>query len=313
MTDTVGGRLYMLSFDHRASFEKELMGINGAPTTEQHQRIGKLKTAIYDGFTEAVRHGAPPEACAVLVDEDFGADIARKARSTGHLLAMPVERSGQAEFDFEFGEDFADHVRQFDPDFVKVLVRYNPDGDPELNRRQANRLARLSEWLHANRRRFLFELLVPATPEQQTRAGFSQDSYDADVRPGLVVRTIAELQHAGIEPHIWKIEGLDDRTDCERTVAQARAEGRGDVTCVVLGRGADLDRVARWLQTAAPVHGYVGFAIGRTIWLHPLREHVAGRLERTATVERIATNFRQMVDVYAAAADSASVHPAPAE
>jgi myo-inositol catabolism protein IolC len=312
MTDSGAERLYMLSFDHRASFEKELMGITGTPTAEEHQRISALKTVIYAGFADAITKGVPPEACAVLVDEDFGADVARTARAAGRLLAMPVERSGQDEFDFEFGTDFAEHVQRFDPDFVKVLVRYNPDGDAELNRRQAIRLARLSEWLHAEERRFLFELLIPATPEQQADAGFSQDSYDALVRPGLVVRTISELQHAGVEPNIWKIEGLDDRADCERAVAQARAGGRGDVTCVVLGRGADLGRVARWLTTAAPVAGYIGFAVGRTIWLDPLREHVAGRLDRTATVESIAANYRQMVDVYAAAAESPSVHPAPA-
>lgn len=310
MTDTAAERLYMLSFDHRASFEKELIGITGTPTAEEHQRISELKAVIYAGFVDAITNGVSPEVCAVLVDEDFGADVARTARAAGHLLAMPVERSGQDEFDFEFGAGFAEHVERFDPDFVKVLVRYNPDGDRNLNRRQAGRLAQLSDWLHAQRRRFLFELLVPATAEQQASTGGSQDRYDTQVRPALVVRTIADLQAAGVEPDIWKIEGLDDRVGCERVVAQARKAGREHVTCVVLGRGADLVRVARWLTTAAPVTGYIGFAVGRTIWLDPLRDHVAGRLDRTAAVERIAANYRQMVDVYAAA-DSASVHPAP--
>lgn len=311
MTPDVCDRLYMLSFDHRASFEKQLMGITGTPTAEEHQRIAELKAVIYDGFTLAIMHGTPTEASALLVDEDFGADIARAARAAGHLLAMPVERSGQDEFDFEFGAEFADHVERFDPDFVKVLVRYNPEGDPELNRRQAGRLAHLSEWLHAHRSRFLFELLVPATPEQLARAGGSQDTYDAQVRPVLAVRTIAELQGARVEPDIWKIEGLDDRGDCERVVAQARTAGRDQVTCVVLGRGAALDRVAHWLQVAAPVAGYSGFAVGRTIWLDPLREHVAGRLEHSATVEWIAANYRQMIDAYAVAG-RASPHPAAA-
>jgi myo-inositol catabolism protein IolC len=311
MTQAAHDRLYMLSFDHRASFEKELMGIAGTPTAEQHQRISQLKSVIYDGFTDAISHSAPTEACAVLVDEDFGADVARTARAAGHLLAMPVERSGQDEFEFEFGAQYADHVERFDPDFVKVLVRYNPEGDTDLNQRQASRLAQLSKWLHAHRRRFLFELLVPATAEQQASAGFTQDSYDEQRRPALVVRTIAALQDAGVEPDIWKIEGLDDRADCERVVAQARTAGRGQVTCVVLGRGADLDRVAQWLTTAAAVAGYIGFAVGRTIWLHPLREHVAGRLDRTATVEWIAANYRQMIDAYTVDG-RASPHPAPA-
>ncbi len=280
------------------------MGITGDPTDEQRQQICELKALIYGGFQHALADGAPREACGLLVDEEFGADIARSARSAGFTLAMPVERSGQDEFDFEYGADFDEHIEAFDPAFVKVLVRYNPDGDDRSNLRQSARLAQLSSWLHARDRRFLFELLVPATAAQLDQVAGDKDRYDRELRPALVVRTIAELQDAGVEPHIWKIEGLDAREDCERAVAQARADGRGDVTCVVLGRGAPIDRVADWLRQAAPVPGYVGFAIGRTIWLDALTEHLAGRLDRTAVIDRIAHNYRQMIDVYAAAAAS---------
>ncbi len=298
-------RLYILSFDHRGSFKKGLMGIAGDPTQAERQRISELKTLIYEGFARAIARDAPRDACALLVDEEFGADIARVARREHFTLAMPVERSGQDEFDFEFGEHFGEHVEAFDPDFAKVLVRYNPDGDAELNARQAGRLARLSGWLRANNRKFLFELLVPATPGQDAQVDGDQDAYDRDLRPELMVRTLAELQGAGVEPDIWKIEGLEAREDCERAVAQARAGGRGHVNCVVLGRGASLDRVGHWLQVAAPVAGYVGFAIGRTIWLNALSEHVGGRLEREAAIEEIAADYRRMIDVYNAAAVSA--------
>jgi myo-inositol catabolism protein IolC len=303
MTTRMGQRIYMLSFDHRGSFTKGLMGIAGDPTEAERRRIAELKTLIYAGFERAVAGGAPRDSCAVLVDEEFGAEIARSARRERFTLAMPVERSGQAEFELEFGTDFGAHVEAFDPDFAKVLVRYNPDGDGELNHRQAGRLATLSQWLRANDRRFIFELLVPATAAQLRRADGDQDAYDRDLRPALVVRTLAELQDAGVEPDIWKIEGLDAREDCERVVAQARAGGREHVTCIVLGRGASLDRVALWLQEAAPVAGYVGLAIGRTIWLDALTKHIAGVLERDAAVEQIASSYRRMIDVYAHAAD----------
>jgi len=302
MTASAGQRLYILSFDHRGSFEKGLMGITGVPTEGERERISELKTLIYEGFTRAAAQGAPSESCGLLIDEEFGADIARSARGKHFILAMPVERSGQDEFDFEFGEDFGEHIEAFDPDFAKVLVRYNPDGDKHLNHRQAGRLARLSGWLRANDRKFLFELLVPATAQQLAAVGGDQDAYDRDLRPDLVVRTLAELPVAGVEPDIWKIEGLEAREDCERAVTQARATGRDQVTCVVLGRGANLDRVAHWLTVAAPVDGYVGFAVGRTIWLDALSEHVAGHLERDAAIEQIAANYRQMIDVYASAA-----------
>jgi len=302
MTAHAARRLYMLSFDHRGSFKQGLMGITGKPTQQERQRISTLKTLIYEGFKRAIADGAPRDCCAVLVDEEFAAEIARSARRERFTLAMPVERSGEDEFSFEFGEQFAAHVQAFDPDFAKVLVRYNPDGDRALNRRQAGRLARLSGWLRATDRKLLFELLVPATADQLERVAHDQDAYDRDLRPELVVRTIAALQDAGVEPDIWKIEGLETRADCERAVAQARSGGRAGVDCVVLGRGANLARVAHWLTTAAPVAGYVGFAIGRTLWLDALTERLAGRLERDAAIEQIAANYRQMIDVYQTAA-----------
>jgi myo-inositol catabolism protein IolC len=305
-------RLYILSFDHRGSFKKGLMRIAGDPTSEERQRISELKALIYDGFQRAIADGAPRESCGVLIDEEFGTDIAHTARREGFILAMPVERSGQDEFDFEFGDEFTEHIEAFDPEFAKVLVRYNPDGDGQLNRRQAERLARLSDWLHAHDRRFLFELLVPASARQLEQVAGDQDAYDRDLRPALVVRTLAELQGAGVEPHIWKIEGLEAREDCERVVDQAQAHGRNHVRCVVLGRGADLARVAHWLKVAAPVAGYVGLAIGRTIWSEALSEHQAGRLEREATITQIAANYRQMIDVYADDAVSAREHSAHA-
>ena len=312
MTASEPQRLYILSFDHRGSFKKGLMGIAGEPTGHERERISELKALIYDGFARAIVEGAPRQSCGVLIDEEFGGDIAHAARGGGFTLAMPVERSGEEEFDFEFGEEFAEHIEAFDPDFAKVLVRYNPDGDAELNRRQAKRLARLSGWLHAHDRRFLFELLVPATAAQLDQVAGDTDAFDRDLRGALVVRTLAELQDAGVEPDIWKIEGLEAREDCERVVDQAQAGERKDVRCVVLGRGADLARVSHWLKVAAPVTGFVGLAIGRTIWLEALSEHQAGRLEREAAITQIAANYRQMIDVYADAAVSAREHSAHA-
>lgn len=292
-------RLYMLSFDHRGSFEHGLLGIAGEPDEGERAQIRALKALIYAGLTRAIAAGAPKDACGLLVDEEFGTEIARSASAAGLTLAMPVEQSGRQEFEFEFGDDFGEHVEAFDPAFAKVLVRYNPDGDALLNGRQTDRLARLSRWLRDRDRKLLFELLVPATEAQLDRLGGDRDAYDRRLRPGLVVRSIAAFQHAGVEPAIWKIEGLDDRADCERVVAQARGDGRDEVDCVVLGRGADPDRVAGWLSQAASVPGYVGFAIGRTIWEAALRGHLAGRLDAAAASEQIAQVYRRMIDVYA--------------
>lgn len=292
------GSLYILAFDHRGSFQKKMFGIAGEPSTEETEKISDAKRVIFEGFQKAIDLGAPRDAAGVLVDEQFGGDIPRVAKKDGLILAMPVEKSGQDEFDFEYGDAFGKHIEEFDPTFSKVLVRYNPEGDAEMNREQTERLAQLGEWLHKNDRKFLFELLVPAEQHQLDSVGGDADRFDKEVRPGLMVKTIEALQAAGVDPDIWKIEGIDKREDCERISATARKDGRDNVVCVVLGRGADDAAVDHWLRQGAGVPGYVGFAIGRTIWWDALKGFLDGSLERDAAAERIAKNYRRFIDVY---------------
>jgi myo-inositol catabolism protein IolC len=290
--------LYILAFDHRGSFQKKFFGVEGEPNEEETARISDAKKVIYEGAKRAVDEGVPRESAGVLVDEQFGADIARDAKSSGPLLAMPVEKSGQDEFDFQYGEEFGTHIEDFDSDFSKVLVRYNPEADQEMNALQAERLRRLGDWLHEQDRRFLFELLVPATPEQIQAAGGDEDRWDKQERPKLMKLAIEELQGLGVEPDIWKIEGIDRREDCEMISATARAGGRDGVACVVLGRGADDARVDHWLRMGSGVPGYIGFAIGRSIWWDPLKAFVDGNLGREEAAKQIAANYRRFIDVY---------------
>src|ERR671936_323772 len=210
-------KLYILAFDHRGSFQKKMFGIEGDPDAEQTERISDAKHLIFEGMLKAAESGAEPGVSGCLVDEQFGAPkgIPQQAKERGLVLSMPVEKSGQNEFDFEYGDDFGAHIEKFDPDFAKVLVRYNPDGDAEMNERQAERLKRLSDWLHDNGRRFLFELLVPAEDAQLEQVGGDSDRYDAELRPELMRRTITDFQEAGVEADIWKIEGIDTQDDCE--------------------------------------------------------------------------------------------------
>jgi 5-dehydro-2-deoxygluconokinase len=290
-------KLFILAFDHRGSFQKKMFGIPGEPTAEETAKIVDAKTVIFDGFAKALEEGAPSDAAGVLVDEQFGADVARKAKANGWVLAMPVERSGIDYFDFEYGSDYAAHILEFDPTFSKILVRYNPEGNQDDNQRSLTGLKELSDWLHANDRKFLLELLVPGEPAQIEAAG-SEDAYDTDVRPGLMKRAIAEMQEAGIEADIWKIEGIDKRADCEMIAEQTRAGGRDGVGCVVLGRGADDAKVDHWLRTAAGVPGYLGFAIGRSIWWDQLKGYLDGSLDRATAAAQISANYRRYIDVY---------------
>ena len=310
MTLGYDGKLYILAFDHRGSFQKKMFGIEGDPSPEQTETISDAKHLIFEGMLKAVEGGVDPGVTGVLVDEQFGApkDIPGQARERGLLLAMPVEKSGQNEFDFQYGDDFGAHIEQFDPNFSKVLVRYNPDGDAEMNSRQTERLKRLSDWLHEHDRKFLFELLVPAEDHQLEQVGGDSDRYDAELRPDLMRRTIVELQDAGVEADVWKIEGIDTQEDCERIAQTARRGGRDGVICVVLGRGADDAKVDHWLRQGAPVEGYAGFAIGRTIWWDALKGFLEGDIERDAAAQQVADNYLRFVRLY----DEAAKQAAPA-
>jgi myo-inositol catabolism protein IolC len=307
MTLGYDGRLYILAFDHRGSFQKKFFGIEGEPDPEQTAIIADAKHLIFEGMLQAVAAGVEAGAAGVLVDEQFGSTVPEQAHANGLKLAMPAERSGQEYFDFQYGDDFAAHIERFDPDFTKVLVRYNPDGDSAANDEQLHKLKRLSDWLKANQRKFLFELLVPAESEQLASVGGDAERYDAELRPALMQRAIAEIQDAGIEVDVWKIEGVERRSECEALVAQARAGGRDGVTCVVLGRGADDAKVDHWLAQAAPVDGFIGFAIGRSIWWDPLKAYVDGKIERLAGARTIAENYLRFVKVYEAAERKARV------
>jgi 5-dehydro-2-deoxygluconokinase len=236
------------------------------------------------------------------VDEQFGTDILRDAANRGYVTACPAEKSGQDEFDFEYGEDFDHHIESFRPTFCKVLVRYNPQGDSAMNRRQSERLKRLSDYLHSGGpSRFMFELLVPATPAQLQQSGGDKSEYDRKLRPELMVGAITELQGAGIEPDVWKIEGIDSPEDCARIVAAARRGGRDHVGCIVLGRGEDDTKVRQWLKTAAAVPGFIGFAVGRTSFWEPLSDWKNGRISRDAAIVEIARRYREWVDIFESA------------
>jgi myo-inositol catabolism protein IolC len=293
------GKLYILAFDHRGSFQKKMFGIQGDPTPEETEKIADAKHLIFEGMLVAVREGAEAGATGVLVDEQFGSNIPEQAREHGLKLAMPVEKSGQDDFDFEYGDDFAAHIEKFNPDFSKVLVRYNSDGDAAMNKEQLVRLKRLADWLHSGDRKFLFELLVPATDEQLASVGGDTDRYDAELRPELMRRAIEDTQNFGVEVDVWKIEGVDEQRDAAMLAEQARSgPGREGVTCVLLGRGASTEKVEQWLQVASPVEGFIGFAIGRSIWWDALSAFLNDGLDREAAAEQIAKNYLHFINVY---------------
>lgn len=287
--------LYILPFDHRHSYGEEVFGYHEPMTPAQIASVAASKAVIYRGYQLALDTGVPKERTGILVDEEFGTAILKDSIARGYTTAMPTEKSGQQEFDFENGDKFAEKLEEFNPTFAKVLVRLNPEGDQELNTRQLQRLKLISDYCHSQPRHFMFELLVPAEPAQLEKVSGNQKEYDLKLRPALMARAIEEIQDFGIEPDVWKIEGLDSRDDCRRIVESARRDGREQVGCIVLGRGEDEARVRGWLKTASSVPGFIGFAVGRSTFLKSIVDLRAGRLSAEGAAEQISERFRSWI------------------
>ncbi len=289
--------LYILAFDHRSFFAKNLFQKTDGLTKEEQEVIVDFKKIIYAGFLRGIELGVPQDAAAILVDEDYGVDILRDAHERGLITILTTEKSGKEVFEFQYGEDFASHIEAIEPVFAKVLVRYRPDGDAKENAMQLERLKRLSDWCHANKRGFLAEPLVLPTDEE--KASIGQDAFDRDIRPALTVEMVRQFQAAGVEPDIWKIEGLERADDYRRVVEQARIDGRGEVSLVVLGRAEDAVKVEAWLRAGQHIDGVVGFAIGRTIFWDALQYYHQEKATREEASEAIAQNFMHFYEVFA--------------
>jgi myo-inositol catabolism protein IolC len=290
--------LYLLPFDHRASYISGLFGWKEPLNVEQMVTVAQSKQVIYAGFQQAIADQVPQDRVGILVDEEFGATILRDAASKGYLTAMSVEKSGQEEFEFAYGEDFAQHIEAFHPTFAKVLVRYNPEGDAVFNQGQASRLKRLSDYLHQSQRLFMFELLVPPELMQLDQVEGDKHAYDLQLRPRLMMQAIQALQAAGVEPDVWKVEGLDRREEAVKVVEVARRGGRDTVSLIVLGRGAERERVEQWLKTAASVAGFIGFAVGRTSFWQSLVDVEAKHISQEEAATRIAHNFETWIHLF---------------
>jgi len=298
LTDWSKKDLLILAFDHRASFIEKLFGIKGRlPTSEEKKHIQEAKEIIFEGFKAAVKKKVPKDIAGLLVDEEFGAKILMDAKKEGFNFAMPAEKSGQDEFDFEYGDEFGKHIEDLAPTFLKVLVRYNPESDVILNKRQLQRLKKLSDYLAKTNRPFLVELIVPATPPQLAKLGGSKEKYDLELRPKLMCESIKEIQDSGVEPAIWKLEGVEDPKNAKAIVKQAQAGGR-KVGVITLGRGESKNKVKEWLAVGAKIPGIIGFAVGRTIFWDPLVEYRAGKADKKVATEKIAQNYMEFVELW---------------
>ena len=291
--------LYILAFDHRGTLTKGLLGVEGRePTEEEASRVSSMKDIIFDGFLQAKDSGISGGDPAILVDEKFGIHVQEKAKEMGIKFAAPAEKSGQKVFDFEYGDNFGKKIEEVGADFVKILVRWNPNDNSETRQLQGERIKILSDWLDENDKKFLLEFLVPATDEQLESVGGDQTRYDSEIRPRLAVQVVEEMRERGADPDIWKIEGLDTVEDNENISKVIKDGGREDVIAVVLGRGANDEKVNEWLRAGSSVDGYKGFAIGRSIFWNSLKGWHSGDKSREEAVSEIANSYLSFISVY---------------
>lgn len=290
--------LFILAMDHRDSLAKKVYGISGDPTAGEQKRIAADKLTVFEGAAAAVDR-LPTGRPGVLVDERYGAAVARAARQAGFTLIMPIERSGQEFFQLEYGQfdssEWLDHLAEFSPDAAKVLVRDNPGFDIEKRRAQQDHLALVSTRLREAGIPLIIELLVPDASPQPS------DDYDDAIRPALTVQLLREFHAHGVEPNIWKLEGYNAAHDAALVADTAREGGRSDVGCIVLGRDSDEPHLDHWLQVAAPIDGFVGYAVGRSIWEKPLTDELAGRIDSDELKRRVGESYLHYSGVYATA------------
>ena len=294
--------LFILAMDHRASFGKTLFDVkDDNPDPDQVTAMKAAKSMIFGGLQAALPAVTYGRA-GVLVDERYGQDVIDAVQRGGLarpvVLAVPVEASGHDWFTLEWGDQWLEHVEAVRPDYSKILVRDNPDFDTAEREQQFERLAYVSDGLHGIGVPLLYELLVPATKAQLDRAGGDPGTYDRDIRPGLVAQVIADNQAHGVEPTLWKVEGLETVEAAEQVAEQARAGGR-TTDLIVLGRDAPAERLDHWLQVASQVSAFVGFAIGRSIWEDAVRDYEASDRGETAASAARAQVAERYVDFFA--------------
>ncbi len=267
--------LLILAADHRDSLERGLYGLTAPPTPAQAARISADKLLVYQALLDAAAWLPAQIQPGVLIDEQHGASVAELAsHSAGAVsLCMPLEASGQEWFGFAYGDDWQRHAGFFGAGHAKVLVRDNPGLDPARREQQARRLGQVSAWAARAGRSLILELLVPATSADKDATEGNMHRYDDKLRPGHTVAVMEYLQDYGVEPALWTVEGLDRHDDAVAVAAMAQRGGR-QARCLTGGGHAPYDQLEHWLQVAAPIPGWVGFAIGRSIWWDPLRAHL---------------------------------------
>ncbi len=293
-------KLFILPFDHRTSFATKYFNLIGPGSIleSQKQIIKECRQVVYEGFLKAVALAIPKSQASFLTDEEYGDSILKKAVQDGYVVCQTTEKSGQREFQFEYGDSFGEHLNNINPLFAKALLIYNPQGDKDINKRQRASIRRLANFCHLNGYKLLVEPLVHATESQMESFGGDRKKYDIELRPQLTIEMIEEFHRDEVEVDVWKIEGMYSNNDYQLVSNKAREGGRENVGIVILGRAESVEIVEHWLKEGSTVPGVIGFAIGRTIFYEPLFDLRDGKISRSQAVDKIANNYIHFYKIF---------------
>ncbi len=283
-------QLIILPFDHRASFYREILKIKNQPNSKDKKKVIELKNIIYQGLLQVKKQYPDVLGFSLLVDEEHGDKILKSAKKNGVIRILTTEKSGQTIFDFEYGNNFSEHINKYQPEYAKVLVRYNPQNKTD-NIIQLKRLKKLSAFCQKNKIGFLFELLVPPTEKDLKIAG-SKKNYDQGLRIIRTVQAINEIKKI-LRVSVWKLEGFNT-SGWEKITKAVGNQGK----IVILGRGETPKVVKHWLSDGAKFPQTIGFAIGRTIFENPLKQYVVGKLNQKQTIDKIARNLSFYLNIW---------------
>lgn len=276
--------LFILPFDHRSSFLRDILDLSRKPDKKEKEKIKKFKNIIFEGFLSVANKEKYKSKFGILVDEEYGEEILKKAKKEKVIVCLPVEKSGEEELSLEYGKKFKEHVDKFKPDFVKILIRYNPL-NLKTNKKQLRILSEINEL--SKKYKIILELLVPPAKEEK-----ELKNYDKKIRQERTIGAIEEIKKV-IHVNVWKLEGFE-KNQWQKVINTVPKQSK----IIFLGRGQDKKKVIRWLKSAAPFEKIIGFAIGRTVFLETLKKYHKGKISGEKAVKTIAGNFKNFVELW---------------
>lgn len=279
-------KLFILPFDHRSSFSKSVLGTE-KPNKDEKKQLKEFKEIIFNGLVYSLRGRKDKKDFAVLVDEEYGDKILKRARSEKIKICLPVEKSGEDLLKLQYGKKFKEHILKYSPDYVKILIRYNPQNSKQ-NKKQLLCLSEISRFCQQKRLKTIIELLVPPTSED-LKLCQNIETYDKTIRAERTAAAIKEIKNI-LKPTIWKLEGFDKK-NWPKVIAEAKSS-----KIVVLGRGEDDIKVRKWLKDASSFDSIIGFAIGRTIFLDAIKKYHEKKITNEQAIKVISKKFLSFIN-----------------